>query len=792
MRSAPTYILTLFISFILLSGSVCAQHIEIFGTIKETVSQSPVPFATVVAISTHSDRVLNGSTSDDSGAFVLTIDSADFRIEIRAIGFDTYRVDSLTVQAGKVDLGVIQLGSTIQDVEEVKVTAERSSMEFKLDKRVFNVGKDISSTGMGALEVLNNVPSVNVDIEGNVTLRGNSGVQILIDGKPSAMSDDPSKALGTLTADMIESIEVITNPSAKYEAGGTSGIINIILKKEEKKGFNGSVSVNTGIPHNHSVGASLNLRTEKFNFFTQFGGGYRSLPDYDESSNRNKENLAGVDSDGEGFRNEQFYNITIGADYFLNKYNTLTLSGNFAYELERNPSRTGFRIYDTLGNRISEYDRVETTNALNPKWQYDVQYKKQFKNNKDHVLLFSTLGRFFGKDQTSEFSNEYISGTLSTFDQRTEADFYQSDYTFKLDYTNPITKRIGLELGSMYEINDVGNDYAVYNLGNTGWDVDSSLTNDFQYNQKVFGVYGTGSYEGDKWGVKLGLRAENTDLQTVLTTTNQVNNQRYTNLFPSVHTSYKFTKKFSVQAGYSRRIYRPRLWDLNPFFNIQNNFNIRTGNPNLMPEFADSYELTSIFFFGKLSLNASVYHLYTTDVMESVSYYEDGVNISTRANVGTNRKTGFELNGKYSPAKWFSVNGDFNYGTFNRKGEFENRNFDFHGEQWSSKFTLKFQLSKAIDLELSPNYQSAYKTVQGRVSGFASLDAGARMKVLKNKAVVSLAVRDVFASRIRESVVDQPDFSVYSFSQRGRFVTLGFSYSFGKGEVMTYSGGRRH
>lgn len=791
MRSAPTYILTLF-SFILLSGSICAQSIEIFGTIKETVSQSPVPFATVVAISTHSDRVLNGSTSDDTGAFMLTVDSADFRIEIRAIGFDTYRVDSVTVQAGKVDLGSIQLGSAVQDVEEVKVTAERSSMEFKLDKRVFNVGKDISSTGMGALEVLNNVPSVNVDIEGNVTLRGNSGVQILIDGKPSAMSDDPSKALGTLTADMIESIEVITNPSAKYEAGGTSGIINIILKKEEKKGFNGSVSVNTGIPHNHSVGASLNLRTEKFNFFTQFGGGYRSLPDYDESSNRNKENLAGVDSEGEGFRNEQFYNITIGADYFLNKYNTLTLSGNFAYELERNPSRTGFRIYDTLGNLVSEYDRVETTSGLNPKWQYDVQYKKQFKNNKDHVLLFSTLGRFFGKDQASEFSNEYISGTLSAFDQRTEADFYQSDYTFKLDYTNPITKRIGLELGSMYEINDVGNDYAVYNLGNTGWDVDSSLTNDFQYNQKVFGVYGTGSYEGDKWGVKLGLRAENTDLQTVLTTTNQVNNQRYTNLFPSVHTSYKFTKKFSVQAGYSRRIYRPRLWDLNPFFNIQNNFNIRTGNPNLMPEFADSYELTSIFFFGKLSLNASVYHLYTTDVMESVSYYDNGVNISTRANVGTNRKTGFELNGKYSPAKWFSVNGDFNYGTFNRKGEFENRNFDFHGEQWSSKFTLKFQLSKAIDLELSPNYQSAYKTVQGRVSGFASLDAGARMKVLKNKAVVSLAVRDVFASRIRESVVDQPDFSVYSFSQRGRFVTLGFSYSFGKGEVMTYSGGRRH
>lgn len=781
-----------FLITLLFSNKLIAQDVKEFsGSVIDEQTREPIPYATVVAVSQKTQRTLAGTTTDDQGSFRLQTDSVSIMIQIRFIGFITDTITEWNAVGQKVDLGEIGLRSSVQDIDAVQVTAEKSSMEFKLDKRVFHVGKDISSTGMGALEVLNNVPSVNVDIEGNISLRGNGGVQILIDGKPSAMSDDPAKALGTLTADMIESVEVITNPSAKYEAGGTSGIINIILKKEEKKGFNGAVSVNTGIPHNHSLGGSLNYRTQKFNLFTQFGGGYRSLPEYSKASNESRTTQSMNTSKGTAYRNEQFYNITLGADYFINKLNTLTLSGNFAYEIESNPSETEFFLYDDSGNLISNYVRSESTSATNPKYQYDVQYKKQFKNNKDHVLQFSALGRFFGKDQRSSFSNAYTLGSSGALDQRTLTDFYQADYTYKLDYTNPITKHITLELGSMYEINDVGNNYAVYNKEDGVWTENLSYTNNFLYNQKVLGVYGTGSYEGDKWGVKLGLRAENTDLNTLLTTTNQSNNRNYTNLFPTLHTSYKFNKRVSVQAGYSKRIYRPRLWDLNPFFNIQNNYNIRTGNPNLMPEFADSYELTSIFFWDKLSLNFSVYHLYTTDVMESVSYYENGVNISTRANVGTNHKTGIEINGKYAPVKWFSVMGDFNWGSFIRKGEFNGKNFDFQGDQWSSKLTSKFKLSKKVDLEVSPNYQSSYKTVQGKVSGYLFVDAGLRWKVLKEKAVVNFAVRDIFASRIRETIVDQSSFYLYSFSKRGRFITLGFSYNFGKGEVMTYSGGGR-
>jgi outer membrane receptor protein involved in Fe transport len=767
------------------------QEKAYFGKIIDKESNEDIPYATVLLVSNSSNRVITGTTTDDKGEFEFKSDSVNLYVKVIFIGYDELIIKEFTPNVTLIDLGQLALVSSIQNVGEVQVTAEKSSMVFKLDKRVFIVGKDISSTGVNAIEVLNSVPSVNVDIEGNIQLRGNSGVQILINGKPSVLSDDPSKALGTITADMIESIEVITNPSAKYDASGTSGILNIILKKEENKGFNGSISVNTGWPHNHSVGGSINYRAKKFNLFTQFGAGYRSLPSYDKSENRNYKDTTTVIGEGVAYRDENFYNITLGTDYYIDSFNTITLSGNFAYEIEDQPSVNDLYIYNSQNDLVSQYRRTEETSALNPKYQYDFQYNRQFKNNKEHTLQFNTLGRFFGKDQSSIFQNSYSLGTEVFGNQKTETSFFQFNQTYQLDYVNPIGKKWTIEAGVMYDINDVGNDYAVFNeVGNT-YVVDSNFTNDFQYNQKVLGVYSTGAYELNKWGLKLGLRVENTDLTTLLTNTNEGNNRNFTNLFPTVHTSYKFSKKVQVQAGYSRRIFRPHLWDLNPFFNIRNNYSIRTGNPNLLPEFADSYELTGIFYIKKLTLNVSAYYLYSTEVKENISYSENNIVITRPENIGVNHKIGGELNWKYSLKKWFSTNGDFNYGYFNRIGSFESQNFDFQGNQWSTKMTTKFKLKYDIDFEITGNYQSSYKTIQGNVSGFAFADAGLRKKIWKGKAVVNLVVRDIFASRIRESIVDQSSFYAYYFSQRGRFIILGFSYSFGNGEAMSYSGGGR-
>lgn len=765
---------------------------EIKGTVVDANSEQPLEFVSVLLRGMVDDSPFKGGTTAEDGTFIIATDSLMFNVEVRFMGFNSVFFDSLSASSSAIDLGLIKLELIDQSLDEVTVTAEKSTTQFRLDKRVFNVGKDISTSGASALEVLNHVPSVTVSMEGLVALRGSQGVQILINGKPSVMSDDPSKALGTITADMIDRIEVITNPSAKYESEGTSGIINVILKKDEREGLNGSISLNTGIPDNHSIGISLNRRTEKFNLFTQLGAGYRSLPRYQSAINRDKITGEEIQSEGINYRNEQFYNITLGTDYHIDERNVITLSGNFAYEIEQQPSETEFQQSLNDGDPHTIWTRTEETSAKNPKYQYDLQYKREFKDTSEHTLSFSTQGRFFGKAQSSLFDNRSSIGTLDFQRQRTRTTFKQADYTFKLDYTKPFAKYFTLETGSQYTMNDVGNDYAVEDSTGGIWQADSSLTNDFRWKQNVLGVYTTGSFEKNKWGVKLGLRAENTLLNTELVTTGQKDDQNYTNLFPTFHTAYKFSKNTSMQMGYSRRIRRPRLWDLNPFFNISNNFNIRRGNPELLPEFTDSYELTSIYIWSKVSMNLGVYYRYTTQTIERVSLFENNVNTVMPLNIGTNAMTGVEFNAKYSPTKWLTANGDFNFNYFNRKGQFESQNFDFTGNKYQSKLMLKFKVTKAIDLEVTGNHESGYVTIQGTRDPIAYMDAGFRVKLLKGKGIINVGVRDAFASRIQVNRIDQDDYYLYSRSTRGRFVTFGFSYGFGKGEAMSYSGGRRH
>jgi outer membrane receptor protein involved in Fe transport len=789
MKTLFTHIFV-FVALLLISQNLLSQtnKITVTGKVIENGSQ-PVMFATVAIWDSNTKTAITGTTTLEDGSFTISTKVTNFYIEISFIGFKTKTITDFTVANDKVNLGTITLEVNSTSLNEFEIQAEKSQVEFKLDKRVFNVGKDLSSTGASATEVLNNVPSVNVNIEGEVSLRGSSGVQILINGKPSIMSDDGS-SLGTITADMIEKIEVITNPSAKYDAEGTSGIINIVLKKEEKKGMNGSVSLNVGEPSNNSIGISLNRRTEKFNLFSQIGAGYRSLPKDNENINQNLIANNRVNSFGTEFRNEQFYNLTLGADYHINELNVLTLSGRYAYEIEDQPSNTNFEFYEN-DILISQWYRDETTEATNPKWQYEMQYQKNFKDNKEHVFLLSALGKFFGKDLSSEFNNVTTFGSGANPNQRTETVFGESNYTFKADYSKPFSKKVSIETGGQYVITDVSNDYSVSNFIGNDWVQDPSFTNLFKYNQKVLGVYGTGAYEKGKWGVKAGLRAENTDLATLLTNTNEQNGQNYTNLFPSLHSSLKVTDKFSLQAGYSKRIYRPRLWDLNPFFNVRNNFSVRAGNPDLQPEFTDSYEVTSIYIRDKMSFNLGVFHRYTTEVIERISSFQNNVNITKPLNIGTNQTTGIEFNAEYTLSKKVSFQGDANYNFFYREGSYQSTSFNFNGEKWGGKLTTKIKLPFKFDFEVTGSYQSGYQTVQSTVSENLFMDIGLRKKIMKGKAVLNLSVRDVFASRFQESVIDQIDNYSYSYGQRGRFIALGFSYGFGKGEAMEYLGGKR-
>jgi len=354
------------------------------GKIVDNNSNEFIDFANVSLYNKETNEFIAGLSTENGGHFEIKAKQPNVYLEVSYIGYTSQKIYEYELNASTASFGIITLNEESEMLEEVVVTTDRSTVEFKTDKRVFNVGSDLTSSGASALEVLNNVPSVNVNIEGSVTLRGSSGVQILLNGKPSVLADDESGALGNITAEMIEKVEVITNPSAKYEAEGTSGIINIVLKKNNKKALNGSVSLNVGTPANHSVGVSLNKRTEKFNLFTQFGVGYKER-EYD-SKNNNTDFTTGISlsSIGREARNENYYNLVLGTDYYLNPTNVITLSGSFTYEIEDQPSNTNFTLIDDTITSL--WSRSETTTATNPKLQYELQYKKDFEQFRTKIL----------------------------------------------------------------------------------------------------------------------------------------------------------------------------------------------------------------------------------------------------------------------------------------------------------------------------------------------------------------------------------------------------------------------
>ena len=759
------------------------------GKVIDASTQEPVPFANVALYQNEENIFITGGTTDLDGLFEFEASEKDIFVEIDFIGYATQKVTDYQVDGSNGLFGIIKMSEEGEMLNEVLVTADRSTTEFKTDRRVFNVGTDLTSSGASALEVLNNVPSVNVDIEGSVTLRGSSGVQILINGKPSVLADEESGALGNITAEMIEKVEVITNPSAKYEAEGTSGIINIVLKKNEKKALNGSISLNVGTPASNSVGVSLNKRTEKFNLFTQLGVGHKDRAYVTE--NRNLDKTTGVEllSEGNQARNETYYNIVLGTDYYINPTNVITLSGSFTFEAEDQPSFNEFTLLD--GFNSAAWQRNETTTADNPKLQYELQYKREFDDNKDHSLTFSAIGNYFGKAQSSVFTENVLSGNVALNNQLTATTFDEGKFTFNLDYTKPISEFFTLETGAQYVDNTVTNDFSVQDEINGEFVINDGFTNEFVFEQDVLGLYTTGAYEGSIWGVKLGLRAENTNLNTELINTNETNSRDFLDWFPSAHTSYKLSNNISLQAGYSRRIYRPRLWDLNPFFNIRNNFSFRAGNPDLNPEYTDSYEVSSVFIYDKISFNLNLYRRYTTAKIERVTTSADNIAVTAPLNIGTADTRGIEYNFKYIPFKKLVINGDFNYNFFIREGTFQDQTFDFSNDQYNIKLNARVKFNKQLELEITGRHNSDVETVQGIRSGNTFMDFGTRYKILKGKIIFNLSIRDAFASRFRESFVFQDTFESYSFSQIGRFVTFGVSYGFGKGEAMQYGGGGR-
>ncbi|MEQ6121582.1 TonB-dependent receptor [Reichenbachiella sp. MALMAid0571] len=765
------------------------SSILVQGKVVDKSTSKPLDYATIALVNKEDKSILAGGITDSEGTFSIKSPHTNIYIEVSFLGYNTVVINDFKITGSIISLPNIEVQPDQEMLTEVTVTAEKSKTTFELDKRVFNVGKDLTSAGGNALDVLNNVPSVDVNIEGQISLRGNTNVQILINGKPSVMAS--ANTIGTIAADMIEKVEVITNPSAKYDAEGTTGIINIVLKKEDQEGLNGSVTLNVGHPTNRSVGLSLNRRTNKFNLFSQLGVGKRSLlSTYNgETIDRQKTDPKPLFNSGSGGRDEQFYNVILGTDYNINPLNVITLSGHFAYEIEDEYADTHYDRRDANNQSIGASDRNEATEATNPKYQYDLSYKKSFEGNKDRSFTASFVGSYFGKDQSSEYTNTAVFGDFNDLFQRTTNDYSQANYSFQTDYVHPFSKISELESGIKYEINDISNDYELLDQTNNGWVSNPDFTNLFNYDQRVLAAYTTYAYELQKFGLKVGLRIENTNLNTFLQTTGEDNNINYNNVFPSVHSSYKISDELSLQMGYSKRIHRPNMWDLNPFTSISDNLNRRSGNPELQPEFTDVVELSAIQIWGLATLSASLYHSKTDDVVTRVISVQDSLTITKPYNLGTSNNTGLELNASVDPLKWWSIALDGNWVSFSRTGTLESNDFDFSNTSWSSQLTNKFKFPFDIEAEVRVDYQSKVEGVQGISDDRIYADFGVKKKFMKGRAVVNFSVRDVFKSRKYINISDQDTFYRYNERLRGaQQAVLGFSYGFGKGDAMEFSG----
>jgi outer membrane receptor protein involved in Fe transport len=783
---------TIFIIFIFLSLQAFSENngrkINILGKVVEQNTENPVEYATI-SIHTIDGRLITGGISDQNGSFHLESPTKEFYIKISFIGYQTKELREFTIQNNQVELQTIYLENTQEQLNDVVVRAEKSKTVFKLDKRVFNVGKDLVSNGGSATDILNNVPSVDVSIEGKVSLRGNTSVQMLINGKPSVMAS--SKTLGTITADMIERVEVVTNPSAKYDAEGTSGIINIILKKDNRKGLNGALTANVGTPKNYSLGLSMNRRTEKLNLFTQLGVGDRRMESESFNKTINYKNplQSQIISNGDGEKNEKFYNFILGADYHFNKYQTLSISGHYGFEDEKHYSTTDYSYSQLKGSNTEESRRNETAKATNPKWQYELNYTKEFKDNKERKFSLSATGSFFGKDKESVFDNTGVGKYLQLKKEKVNNDFAEAEYSFQADYIHPFSENVIWESGIKSDINSNKNELVQHDKKGNSWIKNESLSNDFHYNQTISALYSTYSYEGGKVSFKLGVRAEYEYRRSKLENTNEKNTNRDTKLFPSIHTSYKFSDQFSLQAGYSKRIRRPHMWDLNPFESRKDPLHIFKGNPNLKPSLSDSFELTAISTFESGSVNASIFYRQTDDVVSEVYTVNENVTTTMPINVGESKSTGFEINSKLEPVKWLSLLLEGNYMFYHRTGNYLSQNFDFNNKSWSTRMTAKFKLPLHIDAEYKFRYRSKSETIQGYDKAQYYSDLGIRKKFMKGRAVINLSVKDVFNTRKHKFESKSTDFYNYNESQwSGRMMVLGISFGFGKGETMEYSG----
>lgn len=754
----------IFCAELAMAQNVNLKEYKIKGYVTD-IKNVPIPYANVLLFNSSDSLLTIGTTSDTDGKFEFAAGSGNYYLKISFISYEAKIITDIKIRNTEMVLGKIVLRENSQMLTEVVITGQKSEFQLNLDKKVFNVGSDITSLGGSAADVLNNVPSVAVEMDGTVTLRGSQNVRILVDGKPSGLIGLRSTdALRQLQGDIIEKIEVITNPSARYDAAGEVGIINIVLKKNKNKGLNGIFSANAGYPMFLGGSYSINYRKNKFNLFSIYGVSHRN----DQGKGNTYQRYSGADTSfiftekSTGLRNSLSHNFTFGADYYLSEKSTLT--GSFLYENSRemNTSEIYYMDYDQNHNFFQSTRRDEVEKATENNYEATLSYKKEF-DKKDQEFTFDLKWMQTTEPNKSEIKQYNTSG-INDLNERSGTPEEEYNYLIQTDYVTPILDKGKLETGIKSNLRIVNSDYFYERQDNSlNWVELPAYVNNLVYHERIYAAYLMSSYEFKRISFLAGLRGELSDITTELVESYDKNNRKYLDLFPSAFISYKLNENNTLQVSYSRRINRPGFRELMPYNDFGDSRILSEGNPDLNPEYTNSYETGYKLDLEKFNFLSTVYYRYRTGVIQRFSSVDSvGITHVKPINLSTQNAYGLELNLTYETEKNLRLNSNFNFYKAITSGSYNQKDFTSETYSWTNRSSLIFKVLGS-DLQATLNYRAPRITPQGKDLSSLYVDFGINRDIFKGNGSLSLNIRDLFNSRKRRTIVDSE--GLYSKSE---------------------------
>jgi hypothetical protein len=746
----------LLIALVSYLGNAQQNTLTISGLVTDSESNIPLEYATVSISNSNNTEVLYGGITDLEGKFNFEISKGTYNIKIEYISFKHKLIKNINI-SNSLDFGTIELSIDENILDEVEVIGEKTEIEIKLDKTVYNIGKDLTLKGSSVSDVLDNLPSIEVDIEGNVSLRGNESVRILINGKPSGLVGISSnEALKQFPSESVEKVEVITSPSARYNAEGTAGIINIVLRKNKLAGLNGSLTLNSGDPKRYGVSANVNFRTKKINFFNNLGFNTRSynngfLNETEYYTDLAINNFLNENGNRGSERNSNYYNT--GIEYFISDKTSLVTS----YVSRKSDGKTNtinsvdqnFYGIKKLSERLENETETDHTNELSLNLTHEF-------DSKGHVLTIDYQKEKSFENESGLISNSQLKPIYTRYlSEKVATDQIQESELFKIDYVLPIQKDGQFEFGFRRSNQHQNIDYLVENENlNGNFNNDTNLSNNLLYNEKVNALYSQYGNKKNKFSYLLGLRYEESKT-TVKQLANNTNNiKKYNDLFPTLNLAYEIKENETITFGYNRRIRRARSYFINPFPSRSSATNIFQGNPNINPTYSNGIDIGYLKRYDKLTLNGSVYYRKSkgefTFISENTGDFALVNDVlvpilrRTPINLASNKQLGIEFSANFSQSKKWRLRGNFNFYESETIGEYKGVVYDSKNLSWSGGINNYLNLFSSLDWQTSFRYRAPQKTAVSQRKATISSNTAFSKDLLKDKITLTFKVNDIF------------------------------------------------